>query len=135
MKKNPAWDRARQEAASYAQDKTKSGHLVQHLFQKARANRGHLRQIWSEMEVLCRLLLDWQKGRYTQIPWSSLLGAIAAALYFVNPFDLIPDFIPLIGFVDDAAVLGLVLRAFQKDVQKYQAWTEQQRGGEKNNQD
>jgi uncharacterized membrane protein YkvA (DUF1232 family) len=124
--KNNVWDRTQREAPGYARDKTKMGHLIRRLIQKARANRGQLRQIWAELEVLCRLLRDWHKGRYTQIPWSSLLWAITAALYFVNPFDLIPDFIPLVGFVDDAAVLGMVLRAIQKDVQQYQAWAEQQ---------
>lgn len=38
---------------------------------------------------------------------AALLGALA---YFVMPFDLIPDFIPLIGFTDDAAVLATALR-------------------------
>jgi uncharacterized membrane protein YkvA (DUF1232 family) len=123
--KNHAWEKAHQESSGYARDRTKTGHLIERLFRKAQANRGQLRQIWAELEILYRLLRDWQKGRYNQNPWSSLLWAITAALYFVNPFDLIPDFIPLIGFVDDAAVLGLVLRAIQKDVQKYQAWSEQ----------
>ena len=36
-----------------------------------------------------------------------LIGAIA---YFVLPFDLIPDYIPVIGYTDDAAVLAAALR-------------------------
>ena len=38
---------------------------------------------------------------------AALLGALA---YFVLPFDVIPDMMPLIGFADDAAVLAAALR-------------------------
>lgn len=39
----------------------------------------------------------------------------AAALYLVMPYDLIPDFIPVVGHFDDAIVLALLLRAFKRD--------------------
>jgi uncharacterized membrane protein YkvA (DUF1232 family) len=38
---------------------------------------------------------------------AALVGALA---YFVLPFDVIPDMMPLLGFADDAAVLATVLR-------------------------
>ena len=47
---------------------------------------------------------DRQTPRHVQI---SLLGALA---YFVLPFDFVPDFLPLLGFGDDAAVLVTALR-------------------------
>ncbi|HEX9378549.1 MAG TPA: TylF/MycF/NovP-related O-methyltransferase [Gaiellaceae bacterium] len=43
------------------------------------------------------------------------LLAAAAALYLVMPFDLIPDFIPVVGHFDDAIVLGLLLHAFKQE--------------------
>ena len=42
----------------------------------------------------------------------------------MNPVDLIPDFIPLAGFVDDAAVIGLVLKVIREDLVKYKNWKE-----------
>jgi len=44
---------------------------------------------------------------------ASLLGALA---YFVLPFDFLPDFLPLIGFADDAAVLLAALRMVSNHV-------------------
>ena len=44
-----------------------------------------------------------------------LVGAIA---YFVMPFDILPDVLPLIGFGDDAAVLAAALAAVQGAVTK-----------------
>ena len=38
---------------------------------------------------------------------AALLGALA---YFVLPFDVIPDMLPILGFADDAAVLATALR-------------------------
>ena len=47
---------------------------------------------------------DRETPRHVQL---SLLGALA---YFVLPFDFMPDFLPLLGFTDDAAVLVTALR-------------------------
>jgi uncharacterized membrane protein YkvA (DUF1232 family) len=35
---------------------------------------------------------------------------IGALVYFINPFDLVPDVIPFVGFVDDMTVIALVYR-------------------------
>jgi uncharacterized membrane protein YkvA (DUF1232 family) len=47
---------------------------------------------------------DRETPRHVQL---SLLAALA---YFVLPFDFVPDFLPLLGFGDDAAVLVTALR-------------------------
>lgn len=45
-----------------------------------------------------------------------------ALLYVLSPIDLIPDFIPGIGLLDDAAVFGAMLAAIHEDLQDYKAW-------------
>ena len=47
---------------------------------------------------------DKETPRHVQ---AALLGAIA---YFILPFDFIPDMLPVLGFTDDAAVLGIVIK-------------------------
>jgi uncharacterized membrane protein YkvA (DUF1232 family) len=44
---------------------------------------------------------------------AALLGALA---YFVLPFDLIPDYIPVIGYTDDAAVLAAAMKLFASHI-------------------
>jgi uncharacterized membrane protein YkvA (DUF1232 family) len=43
----------------------------------------------------------------------------------VDPIDLIPDVTPVIGFVDDAAVLAWVLRRVRKDLDTFRTWEDE----------
>jgi uncharacterized membrane protein YkvA (DUF1232 family) len=69
-----------------------------------------------------RLLSDYLSGRYRKPPWATIAGLAAAVLYVVNPMDLITDFLPVVGWVDDASVLALVYAMFAHDLKKYRAW-------------
>ena len=40
------------------------------------------------------------------------------------PADLIPDFIPVIGYLDDAAVVALAVRSVKGDLDAFRAWEE-----------
>jgi uncharacterized membrane protein YkvA (DUF1232 family) len=53
---------------------------------------------------------DRQTPRHVQI---ALLGAIA---YFILPFDFLPDFLPVLGFTDDAAILATALRMVASNI-------------------
>ena len=47
---------------------------------------------------------------------------VTGLLYFLAPVDAIPDFIPVLGFLDDAAVIAYVLRAIEADVRAFEEW-------------
>src|SRR5215467_8444708 len=46
-------------------------------------------------------------ARDTRVPWYAKALAIAVAAYAASPIDLIPDFIPVIGYVDDLILVPL----------------------------
>lgn len=54
------------------------------------------------------------------------MSIVAALIYFVSPFDLIPDYISVVGYVDDAAVVAFVISKISGDVEKYRLWKKQQ---------
>jgi uncharacterized membrane protein YkvA (DUF1232 family) len=65
------------------------------------------------------LVKDYVQGNYRKLPFWSVASVAAALGYFLAPTDLIPDFIPGIGYLDDAAVLALVLSGIREDLKKY----------------
>ena len=72
--------------------------------------------------TLGRLLRAYAQGEYREIPWKSLLLIVAAILYFINPIDVIPDLIPLVGLTDDFGVLFLVYKTIGGDIDKFLEW-------------
>ena len=113
-------------ARAYARDKRKTSHLVDQAAAKAYKQHGALRKLrWDFLELL-GMIRAWASGKYSVVPWKSLVLGIAAVLYFVNPFDLVPDFLPVTGLVDDVAVLALVLKSLQKDLARFRDWQQAQ---------
>ena len=80
-----------------------------------------LRRILNDVKDLYNLSKDAVRGNYKLHPVN--LGIIAGGLlYFIIPTDLIPDFIPLVGLVDDIAVLTTIIKSMQGELQKYRSW-------------
>jgi uncharacterized membrane protein YkvA (DUF1232 family) len=50
------------------------------------------------------------------------VGGFLGLLYLLNPLDLIPEALPVIGIVDDTLVAGLFLALLSRDVKKYLLW-------------
>ena len=73
------------------------------------------------------LLLDYRAGEYKAVPWKLIASIGFAVTYLVSPLDIIPDFIPIAGFVDDAAVFALVVSSFQSEIDAYKKWKKEQR--------
>ena len=81
------------------------------------------------MERLCRwartlkqqLLVLWFCTRHPATPWYAKAIAGAVVLYAFSPIDLIPDFIPVLGYLDDVILVPLgiwvVLRLLPSTVQ------------------
>ena len=78
-----------------------------------------LKKFASQAALLLRLISDYSRGRYDSVPWRTIAMGVFALLYVINPMDLIPDYIPVIGYVDDSAVFGAVWAAIRSDVKDY----------------
>ena len=53
------------------------------------------------------------------------MAIISALIYFVSPFDIIPDSIPGAGYIDDGVVITVCLKMVDSDLQEYKIWREQ----------
>lgn len=85
---------------------------------------GRLKRFGTDIQLMFALIRDYASGRYRQVPWKTIAVVAAALLYVLNPFDLIPDMILLIGLVDDAAVVATALIWVETDLYRYAAWKE-----------
>jgi uncharacterized membrane protein YkvA (DUF1232 family) len=71
---------------------------------------------------LIPLIKDYWKGTYRDISVKSIVIFVVAIAYIISPIDLIPDYIPGLGQIDDAVILGLSLYFLEKDLRKYKEW-------------
>jgi len=83
---------------------------------------GPLERFIDDAKLLISIVKDYWHKRYREIPFGSIAAIVVALLYVLNPFDIIPDFIPVIGHVDDIAVIGICLKMVEKDLYKYNQW-------------
>ncbi len=68
------------------------------------------------------MLKDYKNGSYREVPWHSIGSIILVLLYVLNPMDIIPDFIPVLGYMDDAGVIALALKLLKTDFDRYLEW-------------
>lgn len=61
--------------------------------------------------VKCDVIALWLAARDPRVPWPAKAVAGVVAAYALSPIDLIPDFIPVVGYLDDLIIvpLGIVL--------------------------
>jgi uncharacterized membrane protein YkvA (DUF1232 family) len=72
--------------------------------------------------VALHLLADHAHGACPQIPYQTVSMLAAALFYYLEPMDVVPDFIPRAGTADDALVLEIAWRLCNAGVQRYIDW-------------
>ena len=82
-------------------------------------SNGTLSKFMKDVKLYFKMLSDVFSRRYTRVPRGTVAAIIGSLLYVLSPVDLIPDVIPVIGYLDDAAVLALCLKFVKHDVDEY----------------
>jgi uncharacterized membrane protein YkvA (DUF1232 family) len=78
--------------------------------------------VWESLQTLSRLIKAAASGEYTGIPTPTVVGGVAVLLYFLSPIDFVPDFIPIIGLLDDAALLAWFMTSIKTEMDKFEEW-------------
>lgn len=73
----------------------------------------------NDIKLYFQMLGDIFTGKYKKVPVGTIAAIVGTLLYVLSPVDLIPDFIPVIGYLDDAAVLAACLNFTRFDVEEY----------------
>lgn len=79
-----------------------------------------------DISLYFKMLKDFFAKKYTKIPTSIIAAIIGTLLYVLSPVDLIPDVIPVVGFLDDASILAMCLKLCGENLKKYKEWLKSQ---------
>ena len=82
--------------------------------------------LWSRLledfKLLLFLIRGYWNGVYRDVSPYSIFVFVLAIAYVLSPYDLLTDFIPGLGQIDDVAILLLCLYFLEKDLYKYKNW-------------
>lgn len=111
-------------AKNIINDKDKMEKYLERIEDKVRKIKG-IGPILADITLLISLVRSYIKGKYKAIPITSIIGIVAVFIYFISPVDLIPATIPLIGALDDLAMLRLLLNMVEVDLELYKEWKDE----------
>lgn len=110
-------------ARSYVADRARLRTLAHEATEKAASlPKEAFKETWAYLQAMLRLLRAYARGDYRRVPATTLLIIVAALIYIVNPFDFIPDWIPALGFLDDAFVVGFAVAKTKQTLDEFIAW-------------
>jgi uncharacterized membrane protein YkvA (DUF1232 family) len=121
-KKTPlTFERAVAKAIPYVEHKKRLLGLLDVAISKSERYQEALLGTWESLQIFFRMIRAWGLGRYC-VASTSIVMIVGAVIYFLNPFDLIPDGVPVFGLIDDAAVIGSVAKANLTAISNFRKW-------------
>ena len=114
-------------AEGYIKQPTRLKKLLVDAFNKAREKKeiGTIaHEVWDTLQSLFRLIKLSASGEYTGLPATTTVAAVAVLIYFISPIDLIPDFIPVVGLLDDMALIAWFSTSIKHELDKFHEWEE-----------
>jgi uncharacterized membrane protein YkvA (DUF1232 family) len=122
-KRNRAFARALERAKSYARDPKALRDLFQKAARKAESiPKAPFKDMWAYLQAMLRLIRAYYRGEYRNIRFANLVIVIGAIIYVLDPLDLIPDWIPGLGFLDDATILAFAVQKTRETLDDFKTW-------------
>lgn len=125
LSENKFFQKAKKRAAAVVQDKGKLNQVINST--KDKLDEIHIEdskvyKLGDRLRVITRMIRAYAKGQYKELPWKTIITFVAGLIYFLMPLDLLPDFIPVTGFIDDFTVIMLISSAFKQDIDDFLLW-------------
>jgi uncharacterized membrane protein YkvA (DUF1232 family) len=92
---------------------------IQKMLDSASSRKPTIQKLLNNVALLYKMLRDTSFA----MDFTSKTLVIAGLLYFISPIDLIPDYIPILGYIDDAFVISIVLNSLAGEIERYREHT------------
>ena len=115
------FEQAMRRAGAYVGRRGRMGRLLELAGWKSEQHYANLLGAWESLQIFFRMIRARMGGRYSAPP-ETILMMVAAVLYFVSPLDLIPDSVPVFGFLDDISVIGYVAKVNLTAISNFRKW-------------
>ncbi|UYZ61887.1 YkvA family protein [Hymenobacter weizhouensis] len=112
-------------AEDYLKRPTRLKQLLNDAYQKASEKKdlGTIaHEAWDTLQTLFRLIRSASSGEYQGLPTSTIIAAVAVTAYFLSPIDLIPDILPVLGLLDDVALVAWFSTTIKEELDKFHEW-------------
>ncbi len=110
-----------EEAKSTIEDEDKFERFVQRLEKKLKLVP-FIGKYLSDIACMVSLVRSYIKKEYTDIPIGTIISIVSTLVYIISPIDILPDNIPVVGYIDDIALLSWVLKSISSDLEEYKKW-------------
>lgn len=88
---------------------------VENIADKSSSLKAHIEDI----KTLFGIIKDKEKFKPSSTTIALIIGTL---LYVISPIDMIPDALPAIGFLDDAAIIAATVEKIKVEIEKYKEW-------------
>jgi len=122
---NPALNKAAQKAREIVHDNERLRNLlvnVRHKLAETESVSTLVEKAKELINILVRMVKSWLTGQYKELPWRTLFLLVIGLVYFMMPLDLIPDFIPLAGLLDDFSIIIWISNSVKTDIIAFREW-------------
>jgi len=116
------FNNARARARRMLEDPEALKRVADESYRSGASRSGPFAAVMDDFRTLVRLVVAYARGNYRDIPPDSLALVVAGLVYVVSPLDLVPDALPVIGYMDDAVVIGWVIKSVRQELDAFRAW-------------
>ena len=95
---------------------------VSQKLQKINGSNKQINELMEHVQLFLRMIKKSLSGEYSAFSHKTLLSLVFGLLYFVTPMDVVPDFVPLLGFSDDLSIVYFIIKNFKSDIEAFKVW-------------
>lgn len=115
------WNKAKK----VAKDKTRISTVVSNARDKllrVTQNSEEFQEFRAKIDVLLRMAKSHISGEFKAFSWRTILLIVFGLLYFIAPLDVIPDFLPVLGYSDDVSIVYFIFQKLSDDISRFHEW-------------